>query len=175
MELIEKLVKLDTLYLKELDRRGVIKLKFHSQLWQPLTLKNPNCSVSTSAEYLKKQIDKNSKIDYLKEEIAKLQEEINNSPIKDLRFWTGKDFKDEERTLSHIALKRMLFMNSCLMSIKELHEETGLAESTIKQACQQERLLNTSKIGKTWLVHYPEACTYWDLPGLKGLYKDWEY
>ena len=68
-------------------------------------------------------------------------------------------------------------MENGFVGIKDIAKYLGLTESAVKQACQQNRLLNTRKIGKTWLVHIPECRAYWGIPDtdVTHLYKDWEY
>ena len=88
------------------------------------------------------------------EEVLKLKESINNSNIKELRFGLEpqKKFTEEEKLLDYEMLKRKFFMINEMVGIKELCSILGLTESAVKQACQQERLLNTKKIGKNWMV-----------------------
>lgn len=176
MELIEKLIKLNILYVREMERRKIIKLKNMGQLTDSLGTHSENLTVSKSVQYLKDRIDINSNIPYLKEEILKLKEEINNSKIKDYKFWNGTKTK-EEKELEDLVFKRLFFMETCFVGAIQAAECTGIPASTIKQACQQQRLLNTKKIGKTWIVHLPEVRTYWNVPDMdeKYLYKDWEY
>ena len=42
---------------------------------------------------------------------------------------------------------------------------------------QQERLLNTEKIGRDWRVHLPECRAYWNIPYTdeKDIYYDLKY
>lgn len=176
MELVEKLMKLNILYVREMERRGIIKIKNMGQLTESLGIHSQEPTVLKSVNYLRNKIDKNSNIIYLKEEINKLQEEINNSPIKDYKFWNG-DFNKEENKLDILVIRRLFFMETNFVGIKQAAEYTGVTESAIKQACQQERLLNTKKLGKNWLVHLPEVRAYWNIPDIdeKYLYKDWEY
>lgn len=175
MELIEKLIKLDMLYIREMARRGIIKLRNMGQLTEPLGVHSQSLTVGKATKYLSIKINRDSDITYLKEEIGKLEKEIEESSIKECKFWNGSA-TEEEKKLDTLAMKRLFFMDTCLVSIKEAAEETGLTETAIKQACQQERLLNTKKIGKTWLVHMYEVRQYWNISTDKeGLYKGWEY
>ena len=70
-------------------------------------------------------------------------------------------------------------MTNCMVKIKDAIKELNnkVTETAIKQACQQERLLNTKKVGKTWMVHIPECRAYWNIPDVeeKHLYKDYIY
>lgn len=176
MELVERLMKLNILYIREMERRGIIKIKNMGQLTEPLGVHSQNLTIVKATNYLKNKIDKDSNIAYLKDEISELQEEINNSSIKNYKFWNGK-FSKEENKLDNLVMKRLFFMETSFAGIKQAEEYTGVTESTIKQACQQERLLNTKKLGKSWLVHLPEVRAYWNIPDVdeKHLYKDWEY
>ena len=125
---------------------------------------------------LKDNIIKNSSIEYLLLEIVKLHEEINLSPIKDYKFWRA-GLNDAEEKLDTLAVNRLFYMDASYVTITTASEELGITESAIKQACQQERLLNTRKLGKTWLVHIPECRAYWNKPNCNEnrLYKNFEY
>lgn len=76
-------------------------------------------------------------------------------------------------------MKQQFFMTNCMVQIKDLVGilDNKITETAVKQACQQERLLNTQKIGKTWLVHIPECRAYWNIPEIEEthLYKDYIY
>ena len=65
----------------------------------------------------------------------------------------------------------------CSENIKYIVENLGLTESAVKQACQQQRILNTKKIGKSWIVHIPECRAYWNIQDTDNshLYQNWEY
>ncbi|APH23539.1 hypothetical protein [Clostridium botulinum] len=176
MELVEKLMKLNILYIREMERRGIIKVKNMGQLTEPLGVHSQNLTVLKATNYLKNKIDKNSNIVYLKDEINKLQEQICNSKIKDYKFWNG-NFNEEENKLDDSVIKRLFFMETGFVGTTQAQEYTGITVSAIKQACQREKLLNTKKLGKTWLVHLPEVRAYWNVPDKdeKSLYKDWKY
>ena len=81
----------------------------------------------------------------------------------------------KENIISQSAMQKL--RNNEMVGIKELCSILGLTESAVKQACQQERLLNTKKIGKNWMVHIPECRAYWNIPDEdeKHLYKDYIY
>ncbi len=176
MKLVEKLMKLNILYIREMERRRIIKIKNMGQLTEPLGIHSQNLTILKATNYLKNKIDKGSNIKYLKDEISKLQEQILNSKIKDYKFWNG-NLNEEENKLDDLVIKRLFFMETGFVGITQAEEYTGITGSAIKQACQQERLLNTKKLGKSWLVHLPEIRAYWNVPDKdeKSLSKDWEY
>lgn len=176
MQSIEKLIKLNMLYIREMQREGIKQFKFHGELWDNLTNRTSNCTVGMAVQNLKDKIDRNSNIDYLKTEIISLQQEINNSDIKDLRFYNGKDFTEQEIKLENLALKRVLYMLD-MIPISEAMEIVKQSQTAIKQACQQNRLLNTEKRSKTWFVHIGECKEYWNVEDKNenSLYNNWEY
>ncbi len=52
-----------------------------------------------------------------------------------------------ENELDQYVLRRTFFMITSMVTIKDASELLDIPEITIKQACQQERLLNTEKLG----------------------------
>ena len=128
---------------------------------------------------LKMNIEKHCKNDYLIESVSKLKEDIANSDICDLKFGVEPKggFSKLENMLDTEGLNRRFFMLNEMVGIKYIVENLGLTDSAVKQACQQERLLNTKKIGNNWMVHIPECRAYWNIPDTEegGLYKDWVY
>lgn len=105
---------------------------------------------------LKKFIFKYAKeSDYLCKEIEKLEEAINNSPIKSLKVAEGCTTR-EENVLGLYRIK-VLFIMQSLVSLKIAEETLGISTSTLKRYCQEEKLLNTKKVGKTWLVNIEEC------------------
>lgn len=176
MESIEKLIKLNILYIREMQREDILKIKSYAQYWDNLTNRNSNCTVSMAVQNLKDKIDRNSNIDYLKTEIASLRQEINNSNIKDLRFYNVENPTEQEIKFENLALKRVLYMID-MIPISEAMEIIKQSQTAIKQACQQNRLLNTEKRSKTWFVHIGECKAYWNIEDKKenSLYNNWEY
>jgi hypothetical protein len=144
-----------------------------------LTNNKLTCTYHQAVENLKSNIKMYCKSDYLLESVLKLEAEIEDSNISNLRFGLEpqKKFSDLEKELDTEMLKRKLFMITEMVGIKDAAEMLGLTETAIKQACQQERLLNTKKISKLWLVHIPECKEYWNIKDEdeKDLYKDYVY
>lgn len=177
MELVERLMKLNILYVREMERRGIIKLKNMGQLTEPIGVHMQSLTTIKATNYLKIKIDRDSNIQYLKDEIAKLKEEIENSKIRNYKFWNGENLTEEEDKMDDLAMKRLFYMETNFVGIKQAEEFTGITEYALKQACQQERLLNIKKLGRTWLVHLPEVRAYWNISDTdkNHLYKDWEY
>lgn len=178
--LIKNLVKLQILCVRWVERHTSLLCKTHRDIDRIITANKLTCTYGVAAENLYTNIKKYcSNSNYLLEEILKLKDNINNSNIKDLRFGVEpqKQFTEEEKELDTEMVKRKLFMLTEMVGIKEAAEILGLTETAIKQACQQERLLNTTKVGKSWLVHIPECRAYWNIldKDEKHLYKDYIY
>lgn len=160
MESIQKLIKLSVLYIREMERNETIKIKSIAQYWNILTDKAENCTVGMAVNNLRDKINTNSRMEYLRTEIENLQQEINNSNIKDLRFYNIENPTEQELRLENLALKQMLYMID-MIPISEAVKIIKQSQTAIKQACQQERLLNIEKRSKTWFVHLDECKEYW--------------
>ncbi|MFT8349242.1 hypothetical protein [Clostridium saccharoperbutylacetonicum] len=178
--LIKDIAKLQILCTKWVERHTSLKCKTFRDIERVITANKLTCTYGEAVENLYNNIKKYcNNSNYLVEEILKLKENMNNSDIKDLRFGVEpqKKFSDFEKELDMEMIKRKFFMVTGIVSIKDAAEILGLTETAIKQACQQERLLNTSKIGKSWMVHIPECRSYWNLKdeNEKHLYKDYVY
>lgn len=178
-ELIKRLVKLQILCIRWVERNTELVCSTHREMDRVLMGNKLTCTYGLAVNNLKEYIEKYIKNDYLREEIYKLKMEIEESSIVDLRFGLEpqKKFTDEEKELDSYKLKRTLFMLNEMVDIKYVVKNLRLSESQVKQACQSERLMNTRKVGKTWQVHIPECRLYWDIPDKDNthLYKDWVY
>lgn len=97
--------------------------------------------------------------------INELQGEIE--PIKDYRFEIGYDSVHNllpiEYKLNTMMLRGAFKNIQNDTNIKNASKITGISESAIKQACQQGRLINTCKSGKSWIVNLNEIKEYWGL------------
>lgn len=101
------------------------------------------------------------------ENTLQLKENILDSKIQNLRFGIEPQlkFSEKEKNLDTELTRRQLYYTSNMVSIKDVVGifNNSVTESAVKQACQQERLLNTKKIGKTWIVNIEECRAYWKL------------
>lgn len=178
-ELVKELVKLQVLCMRFVERNTNLSCATHRDLDRILTSNKMCVTYLEGATNLKENIFKYCNDNkYLTESIVDLEEKIKGSEIKNLRFGLEpqKKFTDVEKNLANYMIKRTLFMLNEMVGIKYITDNFDLTEYQIKQACQQERLLNTRKVGKTWLVHIPEVLNYWGIKNNEdGLYKDWEY
>ena len=180
LDIIRLLVKLQILCVRYVERHTNLRCNTHKDMDRIIMNNKLTCTYGEAVENLYNNIIKYCKENsYMTEEVLKLKDSINNSNIKELRFGLEpqKKFTEEERHLDYEMLKRKFFMINEMVGIKELCSILGLTESAVKQACQQERLLNTKKIGKNWMVHIPECRAYWNIPDEdeKHLYKDYIY
>lgn len=179
-EIISQLVKLQILTIRWVERNTNLRCATHRDIERVITSNKLTCTYLEAVENLKSNIKKYCNTSsYLMEEVLKLEDIIKQSNIKDFRFGVEpqKKFINEEKELDSHRVKRTLFMINEMVGIKYIVENLGLTESAVKQACQQERLLNTKKVGKNWMVHIPECRAYWNIPDTEEshLYKDWVY
>lgn len=177
--LIKDLVKLQILCMRWVERNTSLKCNTHRDMDRIIMNEKLTCTYEEALENLKNNIKKYCKNDYLMESVLKLEDALKESDIVNLRFGLEpqKKFSDLEKELDTELLKRKFFMINEMVGIKEAAEILGLTETAIKQACQQERLLNTKKIGKSWMVHIPECRAYWNIKDEdeKHLYQDYVY
>jgi len=165
-EIIKELVKLQILSMRWVERNTTLICATNRDMDRILTNNKLTCTYSEGVQNLKNNIIKFCReSNYLVEGIAKLQENIETSTIKDLRFGVEpqKKFSSKEKELDNYKLQRAFFMTNEMVGIKYIVEKFGLTESAVKQACQQERLMNTKKFHGRWMVHIPEVVAYWDI------------
>lgn len=179
-DIVSKLVKLQILTIRWVERNTSLVCATQRDIERVITSNKLTCTYLEAIDNLKTNIKKYCNTSsYLIEEVLKLEEIIKQSDIVNLRFGIEpqKKFTEEEKELDNHKIKRTLFMLSEMVGIKYIVENLGLTESAVKQACQQERLLNTKKVGNNWMVHIPECRTYWNIPDSEEshLYKDWLY
>ena len=178
-ELIKQMVKLQVLCVRWVERNSNLQCKTFGDMDRILKGGKLTITYKDAVANLKKNIEKHCKSEYLLNSFLELETEINKSEIADLRFGfePQRKFTELERELDNLVLKRTMYMTGEMVGIKYIEEHLNIAETTVKQACQQERLLNTTKVGKSWLVHIPECRDYWGVPNTDecSLYKDWEY
>lgn len=179
-ELVKELVKLQILCVRWVERNTNLSCSTQRDMDSVLTKNKFTCTYAEGVMNLKNNIEeycKESK--YLLENVVELEIKIKNSSIAKCRFGLEpqKKFTEEEKNLNEYMLKRTLFMINEMVGIKYITENYGLTDGAIKQACQQERLLNTKKVGKSWMVHIPEVLNYWNVTrkNKNSIYDNWEY
>lgn len=182
VNLVRRLAKLQILCIRYIERNTSLRCKTFKDIDRIITNDKLTCTYKEIIENLYNNIKKYcNNCEYLLEESLKLKEEINNNSIKNLRFGveTQKKFTKEEKELNNEILKEKFFMTNCMVGIKDVVKilDNKVTATAIKQACWQERLLNTKKVGKTWLVHIPECRAYWNIPNTNEeySYKDYIY
>lgn len=178
-ELIKQMVKLQILCVRWVERNTNLQCKTFGDMDRILKGGKLTITYKDAVANLKVNIEKYCKNEYLLNSVMELQQDINKSEIADLRFGVEpqRKFTELEQELDSLVLKRTMYMTGEMVGIKYIEEHLVVAETTVKQACQQERLLNTTKVGKSWVVHIPECRAYWNIPDKDecNLYKDWEY
>ena len=73
----------------------------------------------------------------------------------------GANFTSENYRINAIFYRSIVDIIAYDINIKIATDITGISETTIKQACQQGRLINTYKVGKIWIVNLKEMSEYW--------------
>ncbi|MPM63329.1 hypothetical protein SDC9_110209 [bioreactor metagenome] len=178
-EMVKELVKLHILCTRWVERNTNFRCFTFRGMDSILKGDKFTVTYREAVENLKINIEKYCKSDYLLTSVLQLEQSILKSEIAGLRFGTEpyQKFTELEKELNTEVLKRTLYMTYGMVSIKRVGEILGLTEGAVKQACQQERLLNTQKVGKTWLVHIEECRAYWNIPDTDEgqLYNDWIY
>lgn len=165
-EIVEHLAKLQVLCVRYVERHYNLICKTHRDLDRVIIKNKFTCTYLEAINNLFENVNKYCKDnDYIFNETIKLKEVIENSSIKNLKFGLNNGiFSEEEKELDNYMLDRKFFMINCMVSIKEVCEILkDLSIGKVKQACQQDRLLNTKKIGKTWLVHIYECKQLWNV------------
>lgn len=180
--LINELAKLQVLTKRYVERNSNLRCPTFRDMNRIIMNGKLTCTYSSAATNLYNNIKKYcNKSSYLLEKGMLLKENINNSSIKDLRFGLQpqKKFSELENKLDFTLEKRQFFMLNEMITIKDMIDvlDNKISETAIKQACQQERLMNTAKFGTTWLVHIPECRAYWNIKDNDEthLYSNWEY
>lgn len=165
-KLVADLVKLQILCMRWVERNTNLRCDTHRDMDRILMENKLTLTYSEGVDNVKKNILRYCKNEYLLKSIAELEDSIKSSSIKNLKFGLDQAglFSKKERELDEYLLKRKLYMITGMVGIKRMAEIIGVKETTIKQACQQERLMNTVKIGSNWTVHIPECRAYWNKP-----------
>lgn len=179
--LVKELVKLHILCIRYVERNTNLICKSYRDIDRVLTKNKLVVSYAEGVSNLKENILKYcSDNQFLLESVADLEEKIIKSEIAELKFGDNRSDVELENDLNNWQLRCQFFYETSMVSIKTVAEELDMSVDTIKTACQRERLMNTKKIGKSWLVHIPECRAYWNKPLAPGedehlAYFDWEY
>lgn len=158
------LAKAHILLIRYVERNTTLRVMTMRDMERVLQGGSLTCTYGKAIANLKQHAYKLVENETLLSLIVDLEKEINENDIRDLRFGIQphKPFSSIENELDNLLLRRQLYMTNEMMPISVVAEKLGIKDTTIKQAAQQERLLNTQKLGKTWLVHLPECEAYWN-------------
>ena len=164
-DMVSDLAKLHVLLIRYVERNTNLKVVSMKDFEMVLQGGKMTCTYAWGIQTLKKYITQFCKNEKIIELMKDLEERILNSDLKDMRFGISpqRKFTDLEYELNDLLSRRQMYMNIEMKSLAFISEQIGLSVSTIKQACQQERLLNTQKHGKTWLAHIDECREYWNI------------
>lgn len=155
-DLVKEFARIHVLLFKTLSRNGVVYEDYLNL--DHIIVNEDKLKTYKNVMSYYKTINKNEDIDKM---ISSL--ELIYKPIEDLRFnIIDKNLNIREYRLNAIFYKEIVNIIRCDISIRIAAKLTGITETTIKQACQQERLLNTYKISKNWIVNLKEVQEYWN-------------
>lgn len=167
--MVADLVKLQFLVIRYVERHTGLKYITLRDVDNVITNGRPTITYSRAIENLYKHAKiriRNCKI--ILDRIVELKSKIDNSELGKFKFGINTPTKIEHE-LDQYLLRRTFFMSTGMVGIKDAAKILNITESAIKQACQQERLLNTKKIGRNWVVHIPECKVYWDIKDINDL------
>lgn len=167
--MVADLVKLQFLVIRYVERHTALKYITLRDVDNVITNGRPTITYSRAVENLYKHAKirtRNCKI--ILDSIVELKSKIDNSELGKLKFGVNTPTKIEYE-LDQYLLRRSFFMSTGMVGIKDASEMLNITESAIKQACQQERLLNTKKVGRNWVVHISECKAYWNVEDTNDL------
>lgn len=177
IELVKRLVELQTLCARTIERNTEYKFYTKKDVDSILTLGKESVTLKEASKNLSAVIDNyspNSKDLVL--DCIRLESSMRDSEIADSKIGSDPEynFSEIENEIRTVMLEQYIYMNTGLVSIREASETLGLSEPMVKNACQQQQLLNTTKIGIAWVVHLPECIKKFkkgDLHHYKSFYK----
>lgn len=153
--LVQEFAKIHVLLFKTLSRSGVVYEDYLNL--DDIIVNEDKLKTYKNVLSYYKIINKNKDIDKM---ILNLESRYVS--IENLRFnLIDKNLSKREYRLNAIFYKEIVTIIRNDISIRIAAKLTGITETTIKQACQQERLLNTYKISNNWIVNLKEVKEYW--------------
>lgn len=181
-EMVKLLAKLQVLCMRYVERNTQLRCYTMRDMERIITANKLTCNYGDAVDNLYDNIKKYcGSCSYLMDNALQLKEAMHNSDMKNMRFGIEpvKKFTEQEKELDSELIKNQLFYTGEMVGIKDIVKILGnvVTESAVKQACQQERLLNTKKLSHSWIVHIEECRAYWNVPDTDDshLYKNWIY
>ena len=177
-EFIKLLVKTQILSIRYVERHSNLICVTHRDLNRFVMQNKLTCNYRFILDTLEKNINEYcNDFETVREMLKILKDNISILGLDNLRLGmdSQKKFTEIEKELDSLRTKYLLFYLNEMLSIGEASKILGLNINTIKKACQTERLLNTRKTGKTWLVHLPELKKEFKTEYNDDLYKDFEF
>lgn len=164
-DMVSDLAKLHVLLIRYVERNTSLKVINMHDFDMVLQGGKMTSTYAWGIQTLKKYINQLCKNEKIIDLMHDLESRILDSDLKDMRFGINpqKRFTDLEYELNSLLMRKQMYMNIELKSLAFISEQIGVPVTTIKQACQSERLLNTKKEGKTWLAHLDECRQYWNI------------
>lgn len=161
-ELIYKYAKLYMALYRLIQKRSYSTVLYVEDFNEFLYDNKDIISFEEAAENLKKYINTLSFNDKLTKDSSELLTMIKSSEYKDYRITYKLNILSKEELIFMAILQHYLFiLNINMIDIKNCSKLFNISVSGIKQACQQNRLSNSIKIGGNWLVCIDDCKDYW--------------
>ena len=119
-------------------------------------------SFEEAGENLNRYISTLSFNDKLIKDASELLTMIKSSDYKDYRITYKLNLLNKDELIFMAILRNYLFLlNISMIDSKQCSKLFNVSKSGIKQACQQNRLSNSIKVGGNWLISIYECKDYW--------------
>lgn len=166
MGLVKELVSCNTFLIRNIESNTNLRFPTYGKIEEVMTRTKRNTTYKDAANNIFEMASKNCKNDILLKRIEEIRKNILLSDIADTKMishWNSKAQNVLESELSKVVTDTMIELNIGMYSLSEASEMTRINADTIKQACQDGRLLNVRKVGRGWQVNLGEVKAYWNI------------
>lgn len=166
--LVEEIVELQFLFVRWMERNTNRKYRTHRDVDRVLMGSGLSTTYKRATERLMENVKALCRNNYLLKSAILLDEKVKESSIANLKF--GLTYQTElEKELNRLLFVSKFYMINHMVDIKYIVSNLGLTEEEIIVACEQEKLLNTIRSGRSWIVYIPEVKKYWDIIDTKHI------
>jgi predicted site-specific integrase-resolvase len=165
-ELVKEMVSCNTYLIRNIEANTNLKFPTYGKVEEVMTKTKKNTTYKDAANNILEMATKHCKNDILLNRIEEMRKNIllnDLSDIKMLSHWNTRPQNELESELSSVITNTVIELNIGMYSLSEASETTGINNETIKQACQDGRLLNIRKVGRGWQVNLNEVKKYWNI------------
>lgn len=167
-KVVKHLVRVQVLCMRYVERHSDLRYRTFKDFNRVITENKLTYSYEEVVSYLRCYINEYcSDSQYLKDEIEKVQVEIANSNIGNLRFGCEpqRKFTKEESELLITRIRYRLRMLNNMVPICDMATLLNyrVIEDELKLMCEREILMNTRIEEDVWYVHVPECREYFGI------------